>query len=332
MPSFVKRGLSVSNVFIAADWKNVEGRLTAYFSGDETLQEMLDNELVGGHSVHAITAGLLYNIDPGDAHKHTINLQGNSVSAYKGGKRLRHAWHYGLKPKNMSDQFWITRKKAEEYNDKLSEMHPGVVAWWKELGDEVFGVHHYVCPRCNQSQSTGGNCGACEGKPGRYVPTVRWEGWEREPTRVLYTPFGRRRIYLGRRAQSMNALISQKPQGSGASMWYRRLAELHKLEGAPPGTLVFTGSYEGLTEVDPGATMINTGTYDSFLAQTPAGNVESVIQWLAGIMEAPWPQLEGLRIPVDVKIGDNWREKDGRNERGLESVSYAPFSAGDLAK
>lgn len=309
----------MANVFIAVDWRNLEGRITAYFSNDAKLQEMLDNELTGGHSVHAITAGLLYDIDPGDAHTHTINLQGNSVSAYKGGKRLRHAWHYGLKPKNMSDQFWITRKKAEEYNDKLSEMHPGVVAWWKELGDEVFGVHRYACPRCGGQQPTGGACtGSCASRGGRYIPNVGWDGWDRPATRVLYTPFGRRRIYLGRRAQSMNALISQRPQSCGASMWYRTLMRLS------PG---FTGSYEELTVVDPSATMINTGTYDSFLVQTPADLVDDVIQWLAWTMEQAWLELGGLRIPVDVKVGSNWREKDECNDNGLANYGYTPFSA-----
>ena len=143
-------------MFISADWSNVEGRLTAHFSGDETLQRMLDEELEGGHKVHARTAAILYDIEPGDAKSHLINLKGNLVPAYDGGKRLRHAWHYGLKPKNMADQFWITRKEAERIDNVLCNMHPGVVAWWKELGDEVFGVHRYVCPRCGEGQRGGG--------------------------------------------------------------------------------------------------------------------------------------------------------------------------------
>ncbi len=311
--------------------KNVEGRLTAYFSGDVKLQEMLDDELKGGHSVHSRTAGILYGIDPGDARTHLINLQGNMVPAYAGGKRLRHAWSYGLKPKGMVKQFWLALSEAHRIDDILSDMHEGIVAWWKELGDEVFGVHRYVCPRCGGQQGYGGECTTCAGRPGRYCPNVQWDGWEREPARVLYTPFGRRRIYLGRRAQSMNALIAQKPQSCGASMWYRRLCELHNCENSPVclshTTLLFAGGYTELTAIDPSAIMVNTGTYDSFLAQTPAANTDSVIQWLARTMEVAWPQLEGLRIPVDIKVGHNWREADERNKRGLQGVEYTPFSA-----
>lgn len=313
---------------MAVDWINVEGRLTAYFSGDVKLQEMLDNELTGGHKVHAITAGLLYNIDPADSRTHQVELQGNRVAAYTGGKRLRHAWHYGLKPPNMAKQFWISKAEAERIDGIMSDLHPGVVAWWKELGDEIFGVHSFMCPRCSGKQVIGGNCtGDCVSIRSRFIPQVKWVGWERHPARVLYTPFGRRRIYLGRRAQSMNALISQKPQSSGASMWYRRLADLHADEHAIEGTLVFTGSYGGLTVPSSTLTTVITGTYDSFMIQTVDKKVEDVIQWIAYVMEKAWPQLGGMRVPVDAKVGRNWMEKADGNPKGLDGVGYTPFSA-----
>lgn len=310
----------------------------AYFSGDTNLQSMLDGELAGGHKVHAITAGMLYDIDPGDAKTHKIVLQGNEVVAYVGGKRLRHAWSYGLKAKEMAKQFWISESKAQAFNDILCDAHPDVVTWWKELGDEVFGVHRFVCPRCDGHQTTGGDCGHCRGRTGRYFPQVKWDGWEREATRILYTPFGRRRIYLGRRQQSMNAVIAQKPQSCGASMWYRTLGKLHQPGGSPGYNalnLVFTGSYEELTGQYLGATMVVTGTYDSFLVQCPSHRQDDVLQWLTYTMELPWSQLGGLRIPVDVKAGYNWRETDGNESSsksyGLTSVGYKPFSSTGIA-
>ncbi len=299
---------------VQVDWINLEGRLTAYFSGDENLTRMLEDELRGGHKVHAITAGLLYDIDPADAKTHLVNLQGHMVPAYDGGKRFRHMFHYGGRAKKMSQTFWIALKEAEEKYEIIADMHPGVVAWWKDIGDDIFGIHIYECPRCQRCGDLGGDCPACR-LEGLVMP-MRWAGWAQEPERVAYTPFGRRRIYQGRRSQSMNPAIAQKPQSSGASMWYRVLGHLRN----------WSGTYGDLLKE---RSLILTGTYDSFLSQTGQGKtVEDVVEWIARPMEQPWTDLGGLRFPVDVMVGSNWRKYDAkRNPRGLRDFSYRPFSA-----
>lgn len=304
---------------IACDWINLEGRLTAYFSGDTNLQSMLDDELKGGYKVHAMTAALLYKIDPKDAKTHLVNIQGQTVAAYEGGKRCRHLFHYGGGPGSISNTFWLPIKEAESMYETLSDAHPGVVAWWKRLGDQVFGIHLYECPLCQEQGSHGGDCLGCKIK-GQVIP-MRWMGWAQEPERVFYTRFKRRRIYLGRRSQSMNALIAQEPQSSGASMWYDVTRELFPWDGV----------YSSLVnKVNP----ILTGTYDSFLGQSRpmlvgrgAKTTEDMIQWITRSMEKPWPQLGGIRFPVDVAVGYNWRKYNEKlNPRGLRDVHYIPFT------
>ena len=126
----------------------------------------------------------------------------------------------------------------------------------------------------------------------------------------------------------MNALIAQKPQSCGASMWYRTLDRLHTSGMNTTGSLVFCGSYEALTRINPNDITVVTGTYDSFLVQTPTARVDDVIQWLTWTMEQPWPQLGGLRIPVDVSVGSNWRDYDERdNPDGIREREYKAFSA-----
>jgi len=323
-----------TRVYIAVDWINLEGRLVAHLSGDETLQRWLDEELTGGCKVHARTAGLLYGIAPADAKAHRITLQGQDRTAYDGGKRLRHGWHYMMKPRKMAATFWVPLAEAERIDGVLTNAHPQIPKWWKELGDEVFGVARYVCPRCGERRLTLGDCEMCPRRVGGYVPRCQFAGWEREPARVYYTPFGRRRLYLGRRTDAMNALVAQGPQSCGASMWYRTLGRLHGRDvgggtwPVPEGTLVFSGGYAVLRDrAHP--TTIDTGTYDSFLVSTFAERVESVLQWIAWTVEQPWSELRMLRVPADFKIGPNWGEFDEQhNPRGgLRGHAYQPFSA-----
>jgi hypothetical protein len=318
-------------IYVAADWSGLESRLVAYFSGDENLRRMHEEELTGGHKVHSITAGVLYNIDPGDAKTYRVNLQGQDRPAYDAGKRLRHGWQYGMKERKMAQTFWISPKEATRVNETLSEMHPRIPKWWEELGDEVFGVASYVCVRCGNRQRVSGSCEECPRRPGSPGPRVEFGGWDRHPSRVHYTPLGRRRLYLGRRSEGMNALISQDPQSTGTSMWYRSGNRLHGRDGArgmwpvPPGTLVFSGSYGELTT--RGLTSVDTGTYDSFLTATLAERRDVVLQWMAWTLEQPWPQLGGLRIPVELKTGGNWGERREGNPTGLCDVDYRPLSA-----
>lgn len=322
-------------VFINVDWVNLEGRLTAHFSGDKTLQRMLDEELKGGHKVHAQTAALLYNIDPADANTVKIILQGHETEAYNGGKRCRHAWHYGMKEKKMSQTFWISLKEAGRVCGLMSEMHPDIPPWWDRLGNKVFGISLYMCPKCEEEFTTMGECPECAAKGGAYIPILQWNGWFQEPTRMHHTPFGRRRIYLGRRSACMNALISQEPQGSGASMWYRTLGRLHGRDiggggwPVPTGVRVFDGRYGNLIRPRHSeGTDCETGTYDSFLLQTTKEHEESVLEWTLWTMEQEWPQLGGLRIPGEPTIGYNWGDYGDGNDRGLRERQYTPFTAG----
>src|SRR5512139_1804649 len=213
----------MSSVFVQVDWRNLEGRLTAYFSGDPALTEALENELRGGPKVHAINAGVIYGIDPGDADTHMVSLQGQPRPAYDAGKRLTHAWNYGMAPRKMAQQFWITMAEAERIDALLTAQYAGVADWRKRLAETVFGVPEFACVACaatGNAYSQG--CPVCRAP---YPP--RFVRWLQYPEKRLQTPFGRRRLYLGRRGEGANALTSQLPQSCGASMWYRTLQRLH---------------------------------------------------------------------------------------------------------
>lgn len=329
-------------VFIQCDWINVEGRLTAHFSKDPTLQSRLDDELRGGPKVHSLNAAAIYGashgVTPANAKEVYVTLQGRQVPAYDGGKRITHLWNYGGEEDMISQQFWITPVEARRHCDTLRSTYPRVPAWRQEMADEVFGVARNSCPRCGATSPSAGTCDACS-RPGRPV-NLRWDGWAIEPSREMRTPFGRRRMYLGRRGDGMKPLAAQLPQSSGASMWYRTLCRLHGFDVAIDGTIspwpVPVGAltwwpgatYSRLVDVDDVTITIVTGTYDSFLTQAPQERVDEVAAWMLWTMEQAWPQLGGRRFPADVAVGHNWAPVDmrcracGHGQRDHEHPSW----------
>lgn len=199
--------------FVAADWRNVEGRLTARFCGDSNYREVLARELTGGPKVHAVNASIIYGIDPADAHAHRVLLGGQEREAYYGGKRLTHAWSYGMKPPHMARTFNITLEEAVRIDAALSSAYPRLVEWRRRLVEDVLGVWESV-------------------------PGTREMRCVREGRRYLANPFGWQLHFLGIEGSQANEVIAFLPQSTGAGLW-TRVAPLLADRYA-----IFTGTYD----------------------------------------------------------------------------------------
>lgn len=310
---------SNNTVWVTADWAQLETWLVAHFSGDQTLYAELESSLHGGHKIHALNAALIYGIDPADAKTHMVDFQGQKVSAYDGGKRCGHAFNYGMGANHMSQTYWLTKAFANEIIGKLSDKYRGVVAWRERMADEVFGQARFKCPGCGHVERARMGCPAC-GTP-RNPLTLTWDGWETQPTREMRTPFGRRRLYPGKRKESMNALAAQKPQSTGISMWYRSLQRLKGYE-----------MRQGERHVWPTPNVpyrVVIGTYDSFDVVSYKEHALEIAAWLLWTMEQPWRQLDGKRFPAEAAIGGNLEDYNSdENPKGLrECGMWAPLAA-----
>jgi uracil-DNA glycosylase family 4 len=208
------------HLLLAADWCNVEGRLTAYFSKDVALAKALREELQGGYKVHAINAGVIYGIDPADAETHKVRFKGKMVKAYKAGKMLTHAWNYLMGCQKMARTYGIPLKMAREIDRKLSERYPTLVGWREQLIREVLG---------------------------------RWERPYGRPRKVcvepgeryLANPFGWQRYWLGVEGSQANEVVAFLPQSTGASIWTRCALQLREFYP------IMTGTYDSFVLVVP---------------------------------------------------------------------------------
>lgn len=332
-----------NRVFVAADFSQLESWLTAYFAKDEVMQAELENGLRGGHKIHAINAAAIYGCAPEDAKKTIISLQGKEATAYDGGKRSAHAFNYGMGASHMAKTFWIPLAEAQRIIGVLSAKYVKTVQYRQDVCDEVFGIQRYMCARCGYVQDRdGGTCPQCAPRESvfgkkRSVPVaLHWKETVQEPARQLFTPFGRRRIYLGRRADGANAVASQRPQSCGASVWYRTLLRLNGYDpytqGAwshPGGSAIWSPRLSAYGKLyAPFETFVATGTYDSFLLETTASQAETVLEWLVWTMEQSWPELGGLRFPAEGSIGLNWGDYDEeKNPNGLKDIPRKAFTA-----
>jgi len=317
-----------SRTFIGVDWRNLEGRLTAYFSGDTVLRTALEQELQGGPKVHSVNAAIIYGIDPADAMTHMVDLQGTLRPAYVAGKRLTHAWNYGMDVGEMARQYWISKDEARRIIDVLSDAYQGVVAWRRQLADFVFGIPQYKCLRCGYEGTADeiprGSlpCPMCKDSTPSWMtpPLLRHIGNLREPARILYTPFQRRRIYMGRRGQSENALYAQLPQSTGASMWYRTLDTLVETIENPGDLFV-----PDLTSYSKDQPAVYTGTYDSFLIGVRSTHVERLVPVVRTVLEWSWEELP-LYTPCEDHRAEYWmRESCNSCEKYTDPTGRSNF-------
>jgi len=324
--------------FVSADWSAVESWLTAYHSGDEVLLSELQAQLAGGPKVHSLNAALLYGIDPADAKTHLVNLKGRMVPAYNAGKRMSHAWNYGMGARQGARTFWLAESFMAEAFAKLAAKYTGVVRYRETLADRVFGKAVFRCPRCTAIADDDGDCAECTRGVGVPIP-LRFAGYSELPTREERTRFGRRRLYEGRRKNGANALASQHPQSCGASMWNITFARLHGYD--PVGDCAWP-SPDGVLRYDPTAPwgalftsapiFVATGKYDNFDVEAPRDRVDEVARWLQWTMEVPWPELDGWRFPAEVAVGGNLGKHGEGNAHGLRELEgQAPLTMAPLA-
>lgn len=324
----------MGRVYVYMDWSQMESWLTAYFSKDRVLMEELEAQLRGGPKTHALNAQLLYGCSPEEANALEVNFQGALMSAYDAAKRRSHGFNYGMGPAKASKVFWIPMAEAVRQHKYLSGKYGRVVKWREALADDVYGVRLYQCPRCNFRAKMAGACPTC--KIGRSRVALKFLREEKAPRKIHTTPFARRRIYLGGRRDGMNAVASQDPQSSGASIWlitYQRLHGWDPVENKPwtfpkdVGLLTWDPlqcTYGDLAR--PLETFVALGTYDSYVLETDERHAARVLDWVLWTAEQPWPQLDGLRLPAEGGTGYNWRSwHETKNPRGIKLIERKAF-------
>ncbi len=103
------------NVFVAADYSQIELRLMAHFSGDQTLIDGFTK----GEDIHRRTASEVFGIMPD-----LVTSEMRSMA-----KSINFGLIYGMGEMRLSQELNIPRKKAKEYIDAYFEKMPSVLSF-----------------------------------------------------------------------------------------------------------------------------------------------------------------------------------------------------------
>ena len=103
------------NVLVDADYSQIELRLLAHISGDETMQ----NAFRTGEDIHTITASQVFGVEPAEV----TSLMRRSAKAVNFGIV------YGISPFSLSQDIGVTVADAKAYMDAYFAKYPGVKAY-----------------------------------------------------------------------------------------------------------------------------------------------------------------------------------------------------------
>ena len=140
------------NLFLSADYSQIELRLMAHLSGD---RNMID-DFLSGNDIHAATASKIFGVDIKDV---TREMRGRAKTANFG-------IIYGISSFGLSERLTIGRKEAKDLIDGYFNSYPGVKKYMdesirkaRELGyvTTMFGRRRYLRDIQSRNQVVRGN-------------------------------------------------------------------------------------------------------------------------------------------------------------------------------
>lgn len=138
IPVRTERGREIRKAFIpsdpdgyivSADYSQIELRLMAHFSGDESLIEAF----ASGDDVHSATAAKLFGVPVGEV----------SAEQRRKAKTVNFGIIYGISPFGLSERMDISVGQAKEFILQYFKTYPGVSAYISKIIDFA-RVHKYV--------------------------------------------------------------------------------------------------------------------------------------------------------------------------------------------
>lgn len=111
------------NLFVSADYSQIELRVLAHLSQDEALKKAF----LAGRDIHTETAAGLFEIDP-----EVVTKEQRTV-----GKRINFSILYGLTPYGLSKDLGVSLNDAKQYIDAYFAHYPKVRVWMDSVIEQT---------------------------------------------------------------------------------------------------------------------------------------------------------------------------------------------------
>ena len=119
---------------------------------------------------------------------------------------------------------------------------------------------------------------------------------------LLTTPFGRKRWFWT--SSTYTESLSFLPQSSAADIIFRVMIGLMYERISWPAELA--SKVCPIISAIPKPARLLLQVHDSLVFECPAEQVEELVTIVKLVMEQPWKELGGHRIPISVKVADSW--------------------------
>lgn len=112
------------NVLLTADFSNIELRILADITGDQTMLRLFAE----GLDLHSYTARMMFGLEESVDVAHVL-LPGSDVPYRAVAKVINFGLVYGMSPMKLSRTVKVSKERAQELMDAYFRLYPGVAEW-----------------------------------------------------------------------------------------------------------------------------------------------------------------------------------------------------------
>lgn len=266
------------NVFVNADYSQFELRLAAVMAGEKQMIEDFNTDV----DIHAKTAAEVYNVPINEV----------TPTQRRRAKVVNFGVLYGMSQHGLAAAANMSYGEAQHFIDEYYRIRPHIKEFMEQTIRQAHedGFVQTLFGRRRPTPDVRSNNFAVRSAAERAAANMPIQGTEADLMKLAMLAVEKRLTIM----TSPDLLPSET-------------GKFEKNEFALPERQVSSGSKSGLVHKNISLGHQILQIHDSIMVECPRQNAEIVSKMLVETMENIYPQL-GIKLKVDVKIGNNWGE------------------------
>lgn len=266
------------NVFVNADYSQFELRLAAVMAGEKQMIEDFNTDV----DIHAKTAAEVYNVPINEV----------TPTQRRRAKVVNFGVLYGMSQHGLAAAANMSYGEAQHFIDEYYRIRPRIKEFMERTICQAHddGFVQTLFGRRRPTPDVRSNNFAVRSAAERAAANMPIQGTEADLMKLAMLAVEKRLTIM----TSPDLLPSET-------------GKFEKNEFALPERQVSSGSKSGLVHKNISLGHQILQIHDSIMVECPLQNAEIVSKMLVETMENIYPQL-GIKLKVDVKIGNNWGE------------------------
>lgn len=266
------------NVFVNADYSQFELRLAAVMAGEKQMIEDFNADV----DIHAKTAAEVYNVPINEV----------TPTQRRRAKVVNFGVLYGMSQHGLAAAANMSYGEAQHFIDEYYRIRPRIKEFMERTIRQAHedGFVQTLFGRRRPTPDVRSNNFAVRSAAERAAANMPIQGTEADLMKL-----------------AMLAVEKRLTTMTSPDLLPSETGKFEKNEFALPERQVSSGSKSGLVHKNISLGHQILQIHDSIMVECPRQNAEVVSKMLVETMENIYPQL-GIKLKVDVKIGNNWGE------------------------